>query len=132
MKPIRVTPYSSARAMERLDGAPIAATIGIPAFTAFCTNSKLILPLSIKILSVAGNLFFTNKLPISLSRALCRPTSSLCRISSPIELKRPHACRPPVCLNTSCADSNACGSCKIVFIDALSSVSGRGLQVCYT
>ena len=42
--PTRVMENSRATSMARLDGAPIAATIGMPPMTAFCRSSKLARP----------------------------------------------------------------------------------------
>ena len=68
--------FSSANATAKLEGAPTAASIGMPAIDAFCTNSKLLLPLTDKTESDNGNRLFCIAQPINLSSALCHPTSS--------------------------------------------------------
>jgi hypothetical protein len=48
---------SCASCTAKLDGAPTAAMILMPAIAAFCTNSKLALPLSSKTDLFKGNRF---------------------------------------------------------------------------
>ncbi|KAF0963133.1 hypothetical protein MLGJGCBP_03742 [Rhodococcus sp. T7] len=52
--------------------------------------------------------------PISLSTALCRPTSSLTASSSPDRVNNPAACKPPVVSNTFCAARNRSGNSAMV------------------
>ena len=85
-----------ARVTARLDGAPTAAMTGIPAITDFCTSSKLALPLTSRISCDNGRRPASNSAPISLSSALCRPTSSNRRRSRPSVSNKAAACNPPV------------------------------------
>ena len=80
-KPMRVTPWSSADAMDMQVGAARLTRMGIPARTTFVMISPEIRPLERRILSPTGMLR-RKDLPISLSTALCRPISSEKRMSS--------------------------------------------------
>ena len=85
--PTKVTSYSLAKLIARLDGALIATINGMPATMVFCINSKLVLPDTIKPRLFAGSLFSLYSEPITLSTALCLPISSLASIISPSEEK---------------------------------------------
>ena len=100
---------SSASSTARLDGAPTAAISGIPAIAAFCTSSKLARPLSNNILSCSGSQLFCSAAPISLSNALCRPTSSLNNSNSPFLLNKAEACKPPVLSKAACCERRISG-----------------------
>ncbi len=50
---------------------------------------------------------------MTLSRALCLPTSSRMTTISPFELKRALACNPPVFLNVVCAAEKLSGYIEI-------------------
>ncbi len=69
-------PCSAAISTDRLEGAPTVAITGTPTMAAFCTNSKLMRPLSRMMWSRKGIMPSCSAAPISLSSALCRPTSS--------------------------------------------------------
>ena len=47
-------PNETAVSTAKLDGAPTAQMVEMPAIAAFCTNSKLTLPLKSSILSSIG------------------------------------------------------------------------------
>ncbi len=54
-------PQSRARSTARLDGAPTAASTGIPAAAAFCTSSKLARPLTSSTRSASGSSFASRR-----------------------------------------------------------------------
>src|SRR5271166_6796967 len=95
-KPSSVIPHSRASSTARLDGAPTAPRTGTPAIAAFCTSSKLTRPLTSTRRSARGIRPARSSTPISLSRALWRPTSSRRQSSRPDASKRPEAWMPPV------------------------------------
>ncbi len=113
-------PCWRASSTARLDGAPTAASTGMPATAAFCTSSKLARPLTSRMPSWRGVRPARNAAPMSLSRALCRPTSSRRSISPPPGSNRAAACRPPVRSKTPCAARRDCGS------EWMTSASTRG------
>ncbi len=94
-KPIKVIPASAASSTARLDGAETPASTGMPARAAFCTSSKLNRPLTTATLSLSGTSPASSAAPISLSMALCLPTSSRRRTRDPSGANSPAACRPP-------------------------------------
>ena len=102
-------PAAAARSTARLDGAPTAATIGMPAASAFCTSSKLARPLSISTPVATGSFPASSRRPTSLSTALWRPTSSCTAISAPSGENSAAACSPPVRSKVACAARSAPG-----------------------
>ena len=82
----------------------------MPATAAFWTSSKLVRPETSAIDEASGDSPASRRLPMSLSMALWRPTSSRATISSPLGRKRPVACRPPVDANTRCSARSRSGS----------------------
>ena len=68
----------------------------MPATAAFWTSSKLARPLTSRIEPESGVRPARNSAPISLSSALCRPTSSRRPSRRPAGSNRAEACRPPV------------------------------------
>ena len=74
---------SRARSTARLDGADTATMPATPAATAFCTISNETRPLTTSRRSAAGNRPSSSARPITLSTALCRPTSSRTAMRSP-------------------------------------------------
>ena len=95
--------------MARLVGAPTPAIRPILDISAFCTNSKFNLPehaINWERLSIN---FFLWTCPISLSRALCLPTSSLIAKTSPLSLINELAWIPPVLENSDCLLINSFG-----------------------
>ena len=81
--------------MARLDGADTDATIGTRANSAFCTISNDVRPLTHRMLSSSGRRSAINIRPITLSTALCLPTSSADASSRPSGANSPAACNPP-------------------------------------
>ena len=75
-KPTTVWPKRSAAATARLDGADTAHSTATPATAAFCTSSNDSRPETSTIWSLSGSAPSSSAWPISLSSALCRPTSS--------------------------------------------------------
>src|SRR5580700_8988095 len=82
-KPISVIPESAASSTARLDGAETAASTGIPAISAFCVSSKLARPEARITCDRSGSNPCVAAQPITLSKALCRPTSSRRHRSAP-------------------------------------------------
>ena len=95
-KPTSVSPISLARSTASDDGADTAASAGIPAITAFCTNSNDARPLTISVMPVSGSRPSPSAHPITLSTALCLPTSSRTHHRSPSASNSAAACSPPV------------------------------------
>jgi hypothetical protein len=89
-------PASSASSAASVLGADTAASSGIPAIQAFWVSSKLARPETSSTWPVSGNRPSRSAQPITLSTALCRPTSSRSTSRSPAAENRPAACRPPV------------------------------------
>ena len=143
-KPIRVMSNLFAKSMARLVGAPTPIIIPISVIKTFWTNSKLSLPEHVINWDFGSSLPFFKVQPISLSKALCLPTSSLKSISSPLELKRPLAWIPPVLLNSDWASRNVSGDWIIIsfeifgseawvlFFFIISSASNEDFPVSYT
>ncbi len=102
-------PLSAARSTASEDGAETAASIGIPAITAFCTSSKDARPLTIRTVPRSGSSPERRACPTTLSTALCRPTSSRRHSSSPSAEKSPAACSPPVLSKTRWAARSRSG-----------------------
>ena len=63
---MRVRPKRRAVLTARLEGAPTAATMGMPAMTAFCTSSKLVRPLSMSTWPESGRCLFKKARPTEL------------------------------------------------------------------
>ena len=101
--------------------------IGIPATAAFWTISKLTRPETIRIRSLRGSSPASTCEPITLSSALCRPTSSRMAMSSPAGENSAAACRPPVSSNARCAARSRSGRARIT-VRATTGPSGRGSQ----
>jgi len=95
-KPINVSPISLARSTASDDGADTAARAGTPAITAFCTSSNEARPLTISVVPLSGRRPASSAQPMTLSTALCRPTSSRTHNNSPPASNNAAACRPPV------------------------------------
>ena len=102
-------PAAAARSIARLDGAPTAATIGMPAASAFWTSSKLARPLNISTPAATGKRPPSSNRPTSLSTALWRPTSSCTASSAPSSENSAAACSPPVLSKVACAARKAPG-----------------------
>src|SRR5579859_575044 len=109
-KPTRVRPASAARSAASEDGAETAASTGMPARTAFCTSSNEARPLTSSTHPRSGSLSCRSAQPMTLSTALCLPTSSRTASSSPEGPNTPAACSPPVLANTRCAARSASGA----------------------
>ena len=109
-----VSPKRRAASTARLDGAETAQTIGMPAVAAFWMISKLARPETRSTLLGSGRCPASSSEPISLSSALCRPTSSRRPISFPLVSNSAAACRPPVWSNRRCAFRSSGGSPVIV------------------
>ncbi len=105
----------------RSDAPPTAASTGMPATAAFCTSSKLAWPLTSRTPSTRGvrPVFFF--FFFSLSRALCRPTSSRTCRSRPSGSNSAAACRPPVRSKAPCAPRSVVGSRRMT----LAATAGR-------
>src|SRR5207237_9981946 len=88
--PISVIPVSLASSTASDEGAPTATTHAIPATAAFCTISNPPRPLTTRITSSNDRDSSTNA-PITLSTALCRPTSSATTSGSPAAENNPAA-----------------------------------------
>ena len=82
----------------------------MPAIAAFWVSSKLARPLTMSTCPDSGSRPSRTPSPITLSTALCRPTSSRSATSSPSAVNSPAACSPPVFSNTSCAARSRSGS----------------------
>ena len=100
----------------------------MPATTAFCTSSKLARPLTSSTPSDSGVRPARNWAPISLSRALCRPTSSRRHSRLPSASNRAAACRPPVRSKTACAARSASGSRWMTAASTTGRPAGRRLR----
>ena len=109
---MRVMPYSRATAIASDDGAETAATIGIRAASAFCIISKETRPLTKSMCFSKGQIPLRRAYPITLSRALWRPTSSRRQINFPSRSNKPDECRPPVRSKTTCFSRSRSGSSK--------------------
>src|SRR5262249_6778951 len=109
-KPHSVIPRSVASSTASDDGAPTATRTGQPATAAFCTSSNDSLPLTQSTSRPSGRRPAVNAQPITLSIALCRPTSSRRQTRLPSSAKRPVACRPPVASNAACDSRSRSGS----------------------
>ena len=79
VNPTSVSPVSVASCTARDDGADTATSIPIPAITAFCTSSNDALDEVSSARSLIGSSSARIAAPITLSTALCRPTSSRTR-----------------------------------------------------
>ena len=73
--PMRFWPDPRANSTASELGAEMPATVGMPAASAFCISSKEILPLSRSVCPERGSPPSSREWPITLSRALWRPTS---------------------------------------------------------
>ena len=113
-KPTRVIPTSAASSTASDDGADTAASTGMPAIAAFCVSSKLARPLTISTCPASGSRPWRTPSPITLSTALCRPTSSRRATSSPSTVNSPAACSPPVLSNTCWAARSRSGRASSV------------------
>ena len=82
----------------------------MPATAAFCTSSKLARPLTNSTLSDNGVRASRTIAPISLSTALCRPTSSAWQRSRPAPSNNAAACNPPVRANPTWAERSVAGN----------------------
>src|SRR5207244_1201389 len=89
---------------------PTATSTGQPATAAFCTSSNESRPLTHSIASSNGSWPAPKAQPITLSIALCRPTSSRAHRSSPSAEKSAVACNPPVAANAAWASPSRSGS----------------------
>ena len=77
-------PTSRASSTASDDGADTAASTGMPAIAAFWVSSKLARPLTISTCPASGSRPARTPSPMTLSTALCRPTSSRSATSSPV------------------------------------------------
>src|SRR5579864_6242286 len=109
-KPTRVMPADSASSTASDDGADTAASSGIPAISAFCASSNEARPDTMSRWERSGSRRSVAAQPITLSTALCRPTSSRRHTSAPESSNSPAACNPPVRSNTRCASRIRPGS----------------------
>ena len=115
-KPNNVILNLLARSITRLVGAPTPAIRPILDINPFWINSKFNLPehaINWEWLSIS---FFLCVWPISLSKALCLPTSSLVAITFPSLSISALAWIPPVFENSDCSFVNNSGDFKIVFL----------------
>ena len=108
--------------MARLVGAPTPIIIPISVIKTFWTNSKFNLPEHVINCVFGFNWLFFKVFPISLSRALCLPTSSLTLISFPSLSNKPLACIPPVLLNSDWFSLNKLGAWIITSLEIWGSV----------
>ena len=125
-KPHRVTPRSAASSTARVDGAPTATTTGQPATAAFCTSSNERRPLTQRTWSRRGRRPSRNARPITLSIALCRPTSSRAQTSAPAGVKSPVAWSPPVEANAAWASRSLPGRVATTALPIVSVLSTGG------
>ena len=102
VKPISVRPVAVASWTASDDGAETATSMPTPAMTAFCTSSNEARDEVSSARSAIGSSSASSAEPITLSIALCRPTSSRTRSIEPSGRTRAAACSPPVCLNACC------------------------------
>ena len=114
--------------MARSDGADTAHTIGMPATAAFWTISKLTRPETRRIRSQRGSSRARTREPMTLSRALWRPTSSRRAMSWPSVSKSPAAWRPPVRSKAACASRRRSGRPRITVRGTTGRPFGSGSQ----
>ena len=106
-----VMPTSAANSAASDDGADTAASTGMPAIIAFWASSKLARLDTISTVPVSGSRFSFSAQPITLSTALCRPTSSRSTSISPVAPSNSAAAwSPPVFSNTVCRVRNRSGN----------------------
>ena len=104
-----------AKSIARLVGAPTPIISPILDIKLFWTNSKFNLPEhAINCFFASIRLFFW-VYPISLSNALCRPTSSLVAITFPEPSIKELAWIPPVFANSVCSFIKSSGDFLIIF-----------------
>ena len=102
-------PDSSASSAASDEGADTAASMGSPAIRAFWVSSNDARPLTSSTHPASGSRPAWKAQPITLSTALCRPTSSRSTSRSPAAVKIPAACSPPVLANTRWASRSRSG-----------------------
>ena len=102
-------PDSPASSAARDEGADTAASTGSPAIRAFWVSSNDARPLTSSTHPASGSRPSRRAQPITLSTALCRPTSSRRASRVPPAVKSPAACRPPVLANTRWAARSRSG-----------------------
>ena len=85
-KPISVIRATSASSIASELGAPTDASTGMPARAALSTISAPVLPLTHSTPPPGGTLPCSNRAPITLSTALCRPTSSRSNSGAPADI----------------------------------------------
>ena len=107
--PTRVIPDSSASSAASDDGADTAASMGRPAISAFWVSSNDARPLTSSTQPASGSRPARRAQPITLSTALCLPTSSRRTSRLPVAVKIPAACSPPVLAKTRWASRSRPG-----------------------
>ena len=117
---------SCASCAASVDGAPTAASIGMPASRAFCTSSNDARPDTCSTCCARGSLPSRSAHPITLSTALCLPTSSRTHTAVPSGANRPAACTPPVASKTCCASRSVSGSWATTAASTSGSAASRG------
>src|SRR6478736_2327543 len=101
-KPHKSSPKRAAVDTANELGADTPTTPDRPAISAFCTISKLVLPLTTSSAPVAGNWPSSKSRPMALSTALCRPMSSRTTPRPALGRATPAACKPPVRSKLGC------------------------------